>query len=91
MGNRRGLALVKPSGHFSAPVEAADGTTVLPVSDARGRAIGVFVVADGRATWEPVVDASWIPLLVGSIGLAAVLAAVAMVRRPPWPDLHVTV
>jgi|SRR3954462_12645155 hypothetical protein len=93
MGNRRGLALVKPSGGvFSEPIEAADGTTVIPVTDARGRAVGVFVVADGGAKWEPVVDTTRILLLAEGIGLAAaVLATLAMVRRPPWPDLRGTI
>src|SRR4051812_37212104 len=93
MGNRRGLALVKPSGGvFSEPIEAADGTTVIPVTDARGRAVGLYVVADGRATWQPVVDTTRITLLGLGIGLAAVvISTLAVLRRPPWPDLRGTI
>jgi hypothetical protein len=50
--------------------------------------VGVFVIKDGKATWEPAVDATRIALMGELIGLvAAGLATVAMVRRPPWPDL----
>jgi hypothetical protein len=53
------------------------------------RPVGVFVVRDGKATWEPVVDATRIALIGGLIGLvSATLATLAMLRRPPWPDLR---
>lgn len=49
----------------------------------------MFVVKDGNAKWIPAVDATRTTLagiLVGFI--SAALAGVAMVRRPPWPDLY---
>jgi hypothetical protein len=53
------------------------------------RPVGVFVVRDGMAAWEPVVDATRIALMGELIGLvSATLATLAMVRRPPWPDLR---
>ena len=54
--------------------------------------VGVFVIKDGSATWVPAVDQTRIALLGELIGLvAATFATLAMVRRPPWPDLHGTV
>ena len=55
----------------------------------RGGALGVFIVKDGKAKWVPTVDATRIALMGIFVGLvSAALAGVAMVRRPPWPDLH---
>lgn len=87
---------------FGQPYENADGTTVIPVATIRGRTMpgtddartlakpaGIFVVKDGRARWIPAVDATRIALMGELIGLvAATLATLAMVRRPPWPDLR---
>jgi hypothetical protein len=51
--------------------------------------VGVFVIKDGNASWEPAVDATRIAVMGLSVGLlATALAGIAMVRRPPWPDLH---
>jgi hypothetical protein len=71
--------------------ETADGTTVIPVTKGRGaaRPAGVFVVKDGAASWVPAVDGERVAMMGILVGLvAATLAGVAMVRRPPWPDLH---
>ena len=41
------------------PYETADGTTVIPVAKVRrteGQLVGVFVIKDGKATWQPAVD-----------------------------------
>ena len=52
----------------------------------------MFVIKDGEATWVPAVDSTRIALVGALTGLvAATLATLAMVRRPPWPDLHGTV
>jgi hypothetical protein len=73
---------------YGQPYETADGVTVLPVA----RPVGVFVIKDGEATWVPAVDSARIALVGALTGLvAATLATLAMVRRPPWPDLHGTV
>ena len=67
------------------PFETADGTTVIPWA----KPVGVYVIKDGRASWKPAVDTGRIAMLGILVGLAsAVFAGVAMVRRPPWPDLH---
>jgi len=74
---------------YGQPCETADGTTVIPVSRMRGGALGVFVVKDGEAKWVPAADQTRIALLGICVGLvSAAFAGVAMVRRPPWPDLH---
>jgi hypothetical protein len=89
---------------FGQPYETADGTTVVPVARLRGRSaqgvddprdrlsakpLGIFVVKDGKASFVPAADATKIALMGILVGLvSATLAGVAMVRRPPWPDLH---
>lgn len=92
---------------YGQPYETVDGATVLPVARVRGRLkpgtqdahvrlaakpVGVFVIKDGEASWVPAVDSTRIALLGELIGLvSATLATLAMVRRPPWPDLRGTV
>ena len=92
---------------FGQPFETADGATVIPVARLRGgpargaddsrirlgaKPLGVFVVKDGKASFVPAVDAGRIAMMGILVGLvSAALAGVAMVRRPPWPDLHGTV
>jgi hypothetical protein len=89
---------------FGEVYQTADGTTVIPATNVggaskRGRSdgrfalsakpAGIFVVKDGRASWVPAVDAGRIAMMGILVGLvSAGLAGVAMVRRPPWPDLH---
>lgn len=90
---------------YGQPYETVDGVTIVPVARVRGRTrpgdaefrlaarpVGVFVVKDGEASWVPAVDKTRIALVGALTGLvSATLATVAMVRRPPWPDLHGTV
>ena len=74
---------------YGKPCETPDGTTFIPVTKRRGGALGVFVVKDGEAKFEPAVDATRIALMGILVGLvSASLAGAAMVRRPPWPDLR---
>jgi hypothetical protein len=81
---------------FGEPLESPDGAMVIPVvrfAGLRGdapRPVGVFVIHDGKARWEPAVDANRIALMGTVIGLAAaVISTLAVLRRPPWPDLSV--
>jgi hypothetical protein len=92
---------------YGQPYETADGVTIVPVAKVRGRTrpgteeadlrlnakpVGVFVIKNGEASWVPAVDATRIALMGELIGLvSATLATLAMVRRPPWPDLRGTV
>src|SRR5258707_6862192 len=89
---------------FGEAYTTADGTTVIPVTNVRtaskpgvgdsrfalgAKPLGIFVVKDGKASFVPAVDASRIAMMGILVGLvSATLAGVAMVRRPPWPDLH---
>ena len=79
---------------YGEPYRMADGGTVITVAKVRaGTAtpVGVFVVHAGTARWVPAIDADRIALIGVITGLlSAVLACVAMVRRPPWPDLSAT-
>ena len=80
---------------FGAAYETADGATIVPVTTLRGaspRPAGVFVIKDGKGTWVPAVDSTRIALVGALTGLvAATFGTLAMVRRPPWPDLNGTV
>ncbi|WP_439380556.1 hypothetical protein [Amycolatopsis lexingtonensis] len=70
---------------FGEPFETPDGTTVIPVS----HPVGVFAIRDGQAKWEPAVDATRVALIAVTTGLvAAALGTLAVLRRPPWPDLR---
>nr|WP_090277217.1 hypothetical protein [Mycolicibacterium komanii]CRL71347.1 hypothetical protein CPGR_02373 [Mycolicibacterium komanii] len=86
---------------YGQPYETADGTTVIPVAEVRARRggepnvkvttkpAGVFVIKNGDAVWRPAVDSTRITLAGILVGLvSSTLAGIAMVRRPPWPDLH---
>ena len=76
---------------YGEPYRMADGGTVITVAKVRAgnsTPVGVFVVHGGTARWVAAVDADRIALIGVITGLiSAVLACVAMVRRPPWPDL----
>ncbi|CDM74661.1 conserved hypothetical membrane protein [Mycobacterium marinum E11] len=52
--------------------------------------IGVFVIHGGDAKWVPAVDANRIALVGVLTGLfAAVIGSLAVLRRPPWPDITI--
>jgi hypothetical protein len=79
---------------YGEPYPTADGGTVITVAKVRGGTatpLGVFVVHGGTARWVPAVDANRIALIGVVTGLlAAVIASLAVLRRPPWPDLSAT-
>ena len=86
---------MEPERIFGEPYQAGD-VTVIPVSSpCRGggaRALGVYAVSGQKVTWHPAVDDTRIALMGLLIGLVATtLGTLAMVRRPPWPDLSGTV
>lgn len=73
-----------------AKLESADG----PDDEiaVRAKPVGVFVIRGDDVKWEPAIDATRIALVGAVTGLiAATLATLAMVRRPPWPDLRGTI
>jgi hypothetical protein len=70
---------------FGQEYQTPDGATIIPVS----KPVGVFVIKDGRPIWSPAADGTRIALMGILVGLvASALAGIAMIRRPPWPDLH---
>ena len=72
-----------------AKLESADPGDEIAV---RARPVGVFVIRGNDVKWEPAIDATRIAMLGAVTGLvAATLATLAMVRRPPWPDLRGTI
>jgi hypothetical protein len=78
-------------GVYGQPIEAG-GATVIPVAKVRagGAAtpVGVFVVRGGEVTWTAAVDHDRIALIGVITGLvSAVIATLAVLRRPPWPDI----
>ena len=79
---------------YGEPYRTADGGTVITVAKVRaGTAapLGVFVVHGGTARWVPAIDTNRIALIGVMTGLiSAVIASLALLRRPPWPDLSAT-
>jgi hypothetical protein len=77
---------------YGDPVVTANGDTVVPVSRhglfGTVRPVGVFLVHDGAVTWSAATDTTRVLLLAEVIGLAtAVIGTLAVLRRPPWPEL----
>jgi hypothetical protein len=78
---------------YGAPYETGEGVTVITVARIGGfrpiaRPVGLFSIHDGKVSWTPAVDESRIVLMGELIGLlAAVIGTLAVLRRPPWPDL----
>jgi hypothetical protein len=51
----------------------------------------VFVIHGTTVTWKAAIDENRIHLLAMITGLSsAVIATLAVLRRPPWPDVHLT-
>ena len=89
------LPTIGTRGHvYGEPYRTADGGTVITVAKVRDGAatpMGVFVVHGDKVRWVAAVDANRIALIGVVTGLiSAVLAGMAVVRRPPWPDLSAT-
>lgn len=82
---------------YGSPYRTPEGTTVIPVTKPAGRfrrarPLGVFVVADGKAAWHAATDDTAIALTGIFVGLmATTLSLIAVIRRPPWPDVVVRV
>jgi hypothetical protein len=78
---------------FDDPYEASDGTVIITVSrtgwrDGPGHPVGVYTIHAGSTTWTPADDASRHKLIGVCTGfLAAVIGVLAILRRPPWPEM----
>jgi hypothetical protein len=56
-----------------------------------GTPVGLFVIHGGEVLWKPAIDENRIALLAVITGLAsAVIATLAVLRRPPWPDVRLS-
>ena len=79
---------------YGEPYRMADGGTVITVAKVHAgnsTPVGVFVVHGGTAQWVPAVDTNRIALIGIVTGLlSAVIGCLAVLRRPPWPDLSAT-
>jgi hypothetical protein len=79
---------------YGEPYRTSDGATVVTVAKVRGGTatpVGVFVIQGNEASWVPAIDANRIALIGVITGLlAAVITSLAVLRRPPWPDLSAT-
>jgi hypothetical protein len=83
---------------YSPPQQTNDGSTVITVSKVRTRGgsvvaspVGVFVIHNGKPTFQPAIDSGRIALVGALTGLvAAAFATFAMIKRPPWPDISIT-
>ncbi|MFI6869271.1 hypothetical protein [Nocardia sp. NPDC050406] len=79
---------------YGTPHETKDGSIVITVTRPGGlfrtgpRPMGVFVIHEGKVTFEPVCDTTRLGLMGELIGLVAVAFVTgAILRRPPWPEL----
>ena len=90
-------AVAGDSAVYGTPYRTAEGVTVIPVTRPggrmrRARPLGVFVIGEGKATWHAVTDDTAIALLGIFVGLlATTLSLIAVIRRPPWPDVSIRV
>lgn len=84
---------------YGEPHQTPDGATVITAarvtasgpdgSDVTATPLGVLVIRGDRAKWVAAVDANRIALVGVLTGLlSAVIASLAVLRRPPWPDLR---
>lgn len=77
---------------FGEPYECGDGVVIVTVSrqlwGGRLRPVGMYTVRVDSTVWTPAVDANWHSLIGVSAGfVAALLGTLAVLRRPPWPEM----
>lgn len=84
---------------YGEPHQTPDGATVITAarvtasgpdgSKLSATPLGVMVIRGDKAKWVAAVDANRIALVGVLTGLlSAVIASLAVLRRPPWPDLR---
>ncbi|WP_280268296.1 hypothetical protein [Nocardia wallacei] len=79
---------------YGVPHETPDGSTVITVTGSGGllrpgpQPVGIFVIREGEVTWKPALDEGRIALVAVTTGLlSAAFLTLAILRRPPWPEL----
>ncbi|WP_216901360.1 hypothetical protein [Nocardia alni] len=82
---------------FGTPYQTPDGATIITVARPGGRfrpglrPLGIVVVQGRDSKWIATKDESLLAFVGVLTGLvAATLSTVAVVRRPPWPDTHIS-
>lgn len=84
---------------YGEPHQTPDGTTVITAarvtawgpdgSRVTATPLGAMVIRGEKAKWVAAVDANRIGMVGVLTGLlSAVIASLAVLRRPPWPDLR---
>lgn len=87
---------------YGEPLQTLDGATVITATRVRATGrdgsgvsaspAGALVIRGDRTEWVPAVTVDRIGLMGVLTGLlSAVIVCLAVLRRPPWPDLRVTV
>ncbi|MDH6677282.1 hypothetical protein M2284_001480 [Rhodococcus sp. LBL1] len=78
---------------FGEPYQVSDDVTIVTVSR-KGWGhrpecpVGIYTITADGTTWTPAVDTSWHTLIGVCTGFAAaVIGSLAVLRRPPWPEL----
>lgn len=85
---------------YGEPHQTADGTTVITAarvtasgpdgSEVTATPVGAMVIHGDQAKWVAAVGVSRIGMAGVLTGLlSAVIVSLAVLRRPPWPDLRV--
>jgi len=78
---------------FGEPYEASNGTVIVTVSrkgwgSRPERPVGIYSVSAENTAWIPAVDTSRHALIGVCTGFAAaVISTIAVLRRPPWPEM----
>jgi hypothetical protein len=86
---------------YGEPYQTPDGATIITVTKVRTRGrsgeagedlvaapIGIFMLRGEEARWVAAVDTDRVALIGVITGfVAAVIGTLAVLRRPPWPDL----
>jgi ABC-type nitrate/sulfonate/bicarbonate transport system permease component len=78
---------------FGDPFDTGKDAVIVTVSrtswpSGREHPVGIYTIRADGTTWTPVVDSSRNLLIGACTGFAAaVIATIAVLRRPPWPEM----
>ncbi|GAF51517.1 hypothetical protein [Rhodococcus wratislaviensis] len=78
---------------FGEPYEATNGTGIVTVSNKSWghrpeHPVGIYTINAENTMWTPAVDTSRHTLIGVCTGFAAaVIGTIAVLRRPPWPEM----
>jgi hypothetical protein len=78
---------------FGEPFDTGNGTVIVTVSrtillSRCEHPVGIYTIRADGTTWTPVVDSGRNLLIGACTGFAAaVIATIAVLRSPPWPEM----